>query len=173
MERDERDGYMIVVSDTTPLISLMKIGQLGLVEQLFGEVQIPDAVYTELITNPQFLEEAEQIQNSSFIKRIVIDDSKSVDLLCRATGLDKGESESIILSDICHADLLLMDEIKGRQVAKQMGLHLMGTVGMLRVAYEEKLLSYEDIIKCIEVLRENGRHISDRLFRQLLESIQS
>lgn len=43
---------------------------------------------------------------------------------------------------------------------------------MLRVAYEEKLFSYDDIIECIEVLRLNGRHISDRLFKQLLESIQ-
>lgn len=163
---------MIVVSDTTPLISLMKIGRLVLVEQLFGEVQIPDAVYTELITNTQFLEEARQIQNSSFIKRVVMVDSKSVDLLRRATGLDKGESEAIILSDTCHADLLLMDEMKGRQVAEQMGLHLMGTVGMLRVAYEEKLLSYEDIIECIEILKANSRHISDRLFRQLIEYIQ-
>ena len=163
---------MIVVSDTTPLISLMKIGRLGLVEQLFREIQIPDAVYTELITNPQFSAEAKQIQNSSFIKRVVIEDSKSADLLRRATGLDRGESEAIILSDTYHADLLLMDEVKGRQVAKQMGLHLMGSVGMLRVAYEEKLFSYDDIIECIEVLRVNGRHISDRLYKQLLESIQ-
>lgn len=172
MEKAERGDRMIVVSDTTPLISLMKIGRLGLVEQLFGEVQIPEAVYAELITNPQFSEEAQQIQGSSFIKRVVVNDSKSVDLLRRATGLDKGESEAIILSDIYHADLLLMDEIKGRQVAKQMGLHLMGTVGMLRVAYEEKLLSYEGIVECIEVLKVNGRHISDKLFSQLLESIQ-
>lgn len=47
-----------------------------------------------------------------------------------------------------------------------------GNGGMLRVAYEEKLFTYEDIIRCIEVLRTNGRHISDRLFKQLLESIQ-
>lgn len=164
---------MIVVSDTTPLISLMKIGRLGLAEELFGEVQIPDAVYAELIANPQFVKEAQQIQSSLFVKRVVIDDSESVDLLRKATGLDQGESEAIILSDICHADLLLMDEIKGRQVARQMGLHLMGTLGMLRVAYEEHLLSHEEIIKCIEVLRMNGRHISDSLYRQLLESIQS
>ena len=172
MEKTERGDCMIVVSDTTPLISLMKIGRLGLVEQLFGEIQIPDAVYTELITNPQFLEEAQQIQNSSFIKRVAIDDSKSVDLLRRATGLEGGESEAIILSDTCHADPLLMDKGKGRQVGKQMGLHLIGTVGMLCVAYEEKLISYDDIIECIEVLRVNGRHISDRLYKQLLESIQ-
>lgn len=163
---------MIVVADTTPLISLMKLGKLGLVEQLFGEVRIPAAVYEELVSNPQFPEEARQIQNSSFIKRVVIDDRKSVNLLRRAAGLDMGESEAIILSDTCHADLLLMDESKGRQVAKQMGLHLMGTVGMLRASYEEKLLSYEEIVQCVDVLRTSGRHISEKLFRQLLESIR-
>ena len=163
---------MIVVSDTTPIISLMKIGQLNLIEKLFGEIKIPKAVYTELISNPRFKEEAKQIQDSAFIRYTIVEDVKSVELLRRATGLDLGESEAIILSDSCGADLLLMDENKGRQVARQMGLHVMGTVGMLRVAYEEKMLSYQEIIDCIEALRENGRYISDRLFRQLLESIQ-
>ena len=163
---------MIVVSDTTPLISLMKIGRLNLIEQLFGEVQIPGAVYEELVSNSEFQEEAQQIQGSPFIKRVVIEDGKAVELLRRVTGLDIGESEAIILSDASKAELLLMDENKGRQVAKQMGLHLMGTVGMLRAAHEGKLLSYEEIQQCIEELRANGRHISDRLFRQLIEVIR-
>lgn len=162
---------MIVVSDTTPLISLMKIGRLNLVEPLFGEVQVPNAVYAELTHNPEFAAEAQQIEKSPWIKRVVIEDARAVDLLKRATGLDVGESEAIILSDFCKAELLLMDEKKGRQVAKQMGLHLMGTVGMLRVAYEEKLLSYEEIRECIESLQRNGRHISSRLFEQLLAVI--
>ena len=38
---------MIVISDTTPLISLIKIGQLNLLNHLFGEVQIPSAVFEE------------------------------------------------------------------------------------------------------------------------------
>ncbi len=42
---------MIVVSDTTPLISLMKIDHLDLIHQLFGEVQIPNAVFMELVSN--------------------------------------------------------------------------------------------------------------------------
>lgn len=38
---------MIVVSDTTPIISLMKAGELKLLQQLFGVVYIPEAVADE------------------------------------------------------------------------------------------------------------------------------
>lgn len=51
MGKTERGVGMIVVSDTTPLISLMKIECLDLVYQLFGEVQIPASVFQELIFN--------------------------------------------------------------------------------------------------------------------------
>ena len=56
---------MIVVSDTTPLISLMKIGQLELINKLFGEIQIPDAVFDELVLNPRFVSESKQIRESN------------------------------------------------------------------------------------------------------------
>ncbi len=59
------------------------------------------------------------IQESKFIKKVTVRDSKSVELLRRSTGLDAGESEAIILSDSLNADVLLMDETRGRKVAKQ------------------------------------------------------
>lgn len=77
------------------------------------------------------------------------------------------------LLDSCGAELLLMDEKKSRQAVKQMGLHLMGTVGMSRAAYEDKLLSYEDIMECVKILRANGRQISDRLYGQLMNPSSS
>ena len=45
---------MIVASDTTPLISLLKISRLDLLEKLFGEVLIPSAVFNELTTDERF-----------------------------------------------------------------------------------------------------------------------
>ncbi len=163
---------MIVISDTTPIISLLKINQLRLLNYLFGEVKIPDAVYEELITNSKYQKEAEQILSAEYIGKVVVEDKKSVALLRRATGLDAGESEAIILTDVIKADLLLMDELKGRQVAKQMGLNIMGTVGILMAAFDEKLLSAEEIELYIDVLRSNGRHISDILYEQLMEKIK-
>ncbi|MBO4760023.1 MAG: hypothetical protein J5505_08190 [Spirochaetaceae bacterium] len=58
---------MIVVSDTTPIISLIKINRLDLLEKLFKEVLIPDAVFSELTTNTIFADEAEIVKASSFI----------------------------------------------------------------------------------------------------------
>lgn len=49
---------MIVISDTTPLITLMKIGHLNLLNKLFGEIHIPSAVYEELTSNPRYNTEA-------------------------------------------------------------------------------------------------------------------
>lgn len=163
---------MIVISDTTPIISLLKINQLELLHHLFGDVQVPDAVYEELISNVKFQKEAEKILRAEYVKKVVVEDKKSVTLLRRATGLDAGESEAIILSDEIKADLLLMDELKGRQVAKQMGLNIMGTVGILMTAFDEELLLAEEIEQCIDVLRSNGRHISEKLYEQLMEKIR-
>ena len=45
---------MIVVSDTTPLISLLKINRINLLKKLFGEVMIPRAVFDELTVDERF-----------------------------------------------------------------------------------------------------------------------
>ena len=49
---------MIVVSDSTPMITLMKAMHLDILHNLFGEVEIPEAVFEELTTNIEFKDEA-------------------------------------------------------------------------------------------------------------------
>lgn len=163
---------MIVVSDTTPLISLMKIGHLDLLEKYFCEVQIPEAVFHELTANPRFADEAEQIKNCQFIQVVKVRDCKSVNLLRRATGLDIGESEAIVLSDDLKADLLLMDEAKGRDVAEQMQIRIMGTIGLLMASYQSGNITADEIRQCVEILRDSGRHIGEKFLQMLYEQIQ-
>ena len=163
---------MIVVSDATPLISLMKIGHLDLLQYYFGEVQIPPAVYNELITNTNYQDEANLIKDCPFIHIVKLSNYLEVNLIRKTEGLDLGESEAIVLSNEIKAELLLMDELKGRQVAEQMGIRIMGTIGLLLASYEKRYLSPEEIRECVCLLKTSGRHIGERYFNLLLDRIE-
>ena len=107
---------MIVVSDTTPLISLLKINRIDLLEKLFGDVLIPQAVFDELTVNERFRLEADEIRQKKFIVVKPVNNPESASILKRAAGLDQGESEANVLSDEIKANLVLKDEAKGRKV---------------------------------------------------------
>lgn len=162
---------MIVVSDTTPLISFLKIGHVDLLERLFGRVFVPQAVYDELTVDMRFAQEAKQIEQSSFIEVRSVKNPDSVSVLKRATGLDQGESEAIVLADELKADVLLMDEVKGRTVSNEMGIKVMGTIGMLMAAYERKELTSKEARECIDSLQGAGRHISQKYYQMLLDML--
>ena len=164
---------MIVVSDTTPLISLMKADSLQLLEPLFKEVLIPAAVFAELTTNPKYRQEAELIETSPFIKVVTVKESKAVSILQRASGLDLGESEAIVYADDAKADVLLMDEAKGRQVAKSMGIQIMGTVGVLLFAYEEKLITGSNVEMALNKMKEANIHIGEGLINYAMSKIEA
>lgn len=158
---------MIVVSDTTPIISLMKAGQLELLRQLFGVVYIPEAVYRELTDNEAFSEEVRMVQECEFLYVQKVGNGKSVTILQNFTGLDAKESEAIILADEMNSDVLLMDEHKGRQVAKKLGITITGTIGILTQAFDEGMLTKEEVERCIELLKESGIRVSEKLYQRL------
>ena len=164
---------MIVVSDTTPLIALMKASQLELLQKLFGKILIPQAVYQELTSNEAFQEEAAAIRNCPFLEVVSISDGRVVDILRRATGLDLGESEAIIYAESSSADVLLIDERKGRQVAISMGLPVMGSIGVLSEAHASGLLTAEAFRIALEKMQDAGIRLSERLIQSVLDGLQS
>jgi predicted nucleic acid-binding protein len=88
---------MIVISDTTPILSLLKCSQLGLLKELYGSVIVPEAVYNELTMNPVFENEKTEILECPFIKVEKVCNQEAVLILRNVTGLDAGESEALIL----------------------------------------------------------------------------
>lgn len=163
---------MLVISDTTPIISLMKAGKLELLQKMFETVIVPEAVYRELTENPQYSTEAKRIKECAYICEEIVKNEKAVHILRKVTGLDAGESEAIIMVDEKKADLLLMDEHKGRQIAKKMGITITGTVGILLQAYDEKLLAGADVCDCMEKMKESNIRISESLYNMVLEHMK-
>ena len=150
---------MIVVSDSGPLISLMKVEQLYLLHKLYGEILIPEAVYSELTTNIKYKDEAEIINKSSFIRVVYVKERKAVEILQRVSGLDLGESEAII-----YADIVLMEEEAGRIIAKSMGLRVRGSIGILLLGFDKKIVSSDDVMLAINKMKSANRRISDKLY---------
>ena len=161
---------MIVVSDTTPLISLLKVDRLDLLEKLFHTVHIPQGVFNKLSAKPEFTDDAEKIRSCGFI-HIHNVDSRAVNLLRKATRLDLGESEAIVLADTIDADLTLLDDAKARRVAILEGMIITGTVGILGKAYRENCITADEIRRCVEILRSSNRYISNELLNSLIKQL--
>ena len=162
---------MIVVSDTTPLITLLKADQLDILGKLFGEVFIPEAVYSEVTGNESFKEEADIIRNASFIQIVKVQNESNVLFLQRATGLDLGESEAIIYADEIKADILLMDEVAGRRVAQNMNIPITGSIGVLIRAYQSEIITESEADEAFKKIKSANRHISDKLIDSALRII--
>src|SRR5882757_7991742 len=103
---------MIVVSDTSPVTALVTIGRADLLVLLFGEVLIPEAVNRELLRTHPKLPDWLRVQP-------LLHQEKADGY---AKTVDRGEAEAIALAQELNADHLLMDERKGRRLAREQGL---------------------------------------------------
>lgn len=162
---------MTIISDTTPIISLIKINHLDLLKKLFEEVLIPEAVYRELTTNTLFENEAKIVKTSSFLRTSSVQNRKSLQVLQAVSGLDDGESEAIILADELKSDVLIMDERKGRKVAQKLGIKITGTVGLLIQAYSENMISANEIKTFLDQLKNSNIRLSESLIQKALEML--
>ena len=159
---------MIVISDATPLISLMKADCLDILQSIFDRVMIPEAVYNELTSNKTYREEAELIAKADFINVVQLVEKCIANTFQQKTGLDRGESEAIVYADEQNADILLMDEAAGRKVAMNMGLTITGSIGILIKGYRQKLLTRDELETAINDIRLSNRHISENLLNMAL-----
>lgn len=122
---------MIVVSDASPIVALARIGRLDLLRDLYHRVLVPGAVHQEVRAGSAGIE---AILAATWIEPHEAADQPLIDRLARQ--LDRGEAEAIALTIEYRADLLLMDERRGRRVAVEFGLRVVGTLAVLVAAKE-------------------------------------
>lgn len=143
----------IIIADTSCLIVLEKIGHLDLLNKVFGEVVITQQVFEEFGKSLPFWFSVEKSKTNSNQKIL-------------ETALDKGEASSIALAMDYEDSLLIMDEIKGRKMARNLGLHVTGTLGILVVA---KSMNHTPTVKPIlEKIKSTNFRISPQLEEMIL-----
>jgi hypothetical protein len=129
---------MIVVSDTSPLCNLALIDHLWLLEAIYQTVIIPTLVADELAAanHPSI----PAILQLGWIQTRSPTDATIANQLQRDRGLDAGEANAIALALELKADDLLMDERLGRREARQLGLSIIGILGILVTAKQRNLI---------------------------------
>jgi predicted nucleic acid-binding protein len=142
----------IIVSDTSCLILLDKLGRIGLLKSLFGNITVTKTVADEFgNVLPEFVE-IENPKNKNYQKIL-------------ESFLDPGEASAIALALEKEECLLIIDEFKGRREAKQLGLNYTGTLGILIVAKEKGLIN-----SVTEIIKEIGKtdfRINEKLINEV------
>jgi len=155
---------VIVVSDSTALIGLSKIGKIDLLKEIFSRVHIPEEVFKEVTEAGKNRPGSDAIRNAEWVEAKTVQDQTQVNLLMAS--LDKGEAEVLALSKELRADLILLDEEKARKSAVIAGFEVMGLLGVLVIARNLGLI--EAIKPLIEELKNKRFRISDRVIAEAL-----
>ncbi len=160
-----------IISDSSPLINLAKIDKLELLENLFGKIIIPSAVYNEVINDSQqkngSAEIIELIENK-IVQIKQVDNINLVKALRR--DLDYGEAEVIALALEIDADLVLIDETDARRVAETYSLKMTGFIGILIKAYHKGLIT--NFKYTLDLAIKRGFWINRNFYKSILNNMK-
>jgi len=154
-----------IVSNTTPIISLLKLNRLDLFQKLYTQIYIPYAVYKEIEAGNAkgFYKDLSKIE---WINIIEIQDKQAVKYFL---DLDAGEAEAIVLATEIDSDLIILDEKLGRFHAKHADLKVTGTIGVLIKAKISGLI--EKLKPLLDELTDKEVWISEKLKQEILKKV--
>jgi predicted nucleic acid-binding protein len=154
-----------IVCNTSPLILLAKIDRLDILIRLYREPMIPTAVEDELSEKPG--QENDQVK--AFLKEGKLQLRRvSEKILARIpVDLGRGEREAIALALGVKADLVILDDQGGRLVARDKGLSVTGTIGVLIEAKERGFIPF--LRPEIDRLIEARMWVSEVFYHRILK----
>jgi hypothetical protein len=142
----------IVIVDTSVLIALEKIDLLQILCKIYKKIILPEAVVREF-GNVNF--------ECYSLKKV---ESRLINVLMQDLNLGKGESEVIALAYETNFKVLI-DDLKARKVAENLGLSISGSIGVLLKA--EKLGIIDSALKKTQELKEMGFYVSNELLSEI------
>jgi predicted nucleic acid-binding protein len=147
---------VIVVSNSSPLISLARIGRLKLLASLYERILVPVAVHQEVTVAGRGLPGAEEVRNANWIEVELERSPVNLSLEAACQGLGAGERGAILLAQSLPAGLILLDEWKARRIAREARLSVIGCLGVLEAGTRKGLVP--DLRQAyIDLLREGIR----------------
>lgn len=160
---------MIVVSDTSPITNLAAIHQLDLLQQLYRTIFIPLAVYNEMVTVGKVVPGAVEVQSLSWFQTQTLTNAQKVKDIQTKANIDLGEAEAIILALELKANLILMDERRGRALAAKYELNVIGLLGVLLQAKQKNFIpAIKPLID--QLIDQADFRISNQLYATVIQN---
>lgn len=151
----------VVVSDTSPLITLAGVQLLDLLPALYGEIRIAGIVRDEYQTKRLASE-----PDLAALSWLIVEDIEPDNELISIQGLGRGEAATITLGMATQAEAVVLDDRLGRRIALARGLPVIGTMTVLVRAKQRGLIPAVEPI--IAAMLAQGRRISPRLRAHVL-----
>jgi predicted nucleic acid-binding protein len=163
MGKFEKRLFMILIADSSALIALAVCDSLPILEKIFKEVKVPQAVFDEVIKKSK--KQAEILEEYLCNKVIKVDLGKHI--IIKDGTLEKGELEAMALYKDLVADRLLIDDKRARKIAELNGINTIGSLGVLLLAKEKGVLT--EIKSKIEIIRRTDIFFSEELLEHILK----
>jgi predicted nucleic acid-binding protein len=148
----------VIIGDSSALIALAVVDKLELLEKLYHECYVPQAVYQEVtqIGKPQ----------SQKLKTFLEGKVKVIELQITKLGLGIGELEAITLCKQLNADVLLIDDERAKKYAIINDVKVIGSLGILIKAKEHGYIS--EIKPLLDKIMDSEVYISHKLVAKVL-----
>ena len=143
-----------IISDTSVLIVLERIGELDLLREVFGKVYITDEVKSEY-----------RHAVPEWIIIVSVRNKSKIDELNNL--MDLGEASAIALALELDDSYLIVDDIQARIIIKKLGIPFIGTAGVLLSAKKKGLIKF--VKPYLQKLRSVGFRLSDTVIEDILE----
>jgi len=161
-----------VVANAGPLIHLARMSKLHLIQVLFKEVYIPEAVKNETVNKgkAEGCADALAIEGAVSLGWIkVVKTEASAEKLTEEAKIGKGEAEVMLLAKQMGTTRILMDDDRARRVARSLGLKPHGTVYILKLALVRKVLTRAEYAQSLQRALDAGLYLSTELYLKALK----
>ncbi|MCP4699135.1 MAG: hypothetical protein GY862_20125 [Gammaproteobacteria bacterium] len=156
----------LIVSDASTLIVLERLDSLPLLCVLFDRILLPQTVADELLAGDPKTDG--RLQQAECYETVAVNASDRLSEFSQ--WLDKGEAEAIELALIRRLPLII-DERKGRKIARQRKLSIIGLAGLLLLAAKRRLITPEAALCLLDQAVLSGFRLSNGLYRQVKETL--
>ncbi|GJL65800.1 MAG: DUF3368 domain-containing protein [Nitrospirales bacterium] len=156
---------MILVLDSSSLITLTRINQLSLLQNLADQTLIPSEVYQEVVNSGKDRPGALAVQKANWLIKKTSTDVSALNRLGQRLG--RGETEAIVLAKEFSGSIVVLDDALARRIAREERVNVVGTVGLLIHAKHKGLLS--SLKPILQELKQAGFYLDQPLIDLVLQ----